>query len=262
MTATDYAQSVEKTPGEFSWRKLERHAYDSYPQIPPLLDALGTDLDGRKKTPRLIGIVGGLVMLPFLCLYYIGPMITAGILLVGSQVHAAPNVILAWAGAIAVWQIIFRIKEWVHAAHGGEPAALVESLLTYINTFFAATTAWAAYMFVDTYHPVGVWLYFILFLLMTFACLTSTIMMARRGRAHDRGELIFTLSAESAVNAAIGRLPEEERDAIKNDLATALETLATAGVISTNDQTDALRQPPGDLASWRWYREPRSRQPK
>ena len=172
----------------------------------PLIDALTAELD-NKKVSRLrtaLALVGGLYMF----LMYFAPMITAGILLVGSTQDGDSATLLAWAGAFAVGQIVFRIWQWIRAARGGEPAGAQEALMVAVNVVFGLLTTWTAYTYATFEAPPGAWLYFVLFLVMTLACLASVIMMRVRGRAHDRGELVFNQSTSSALAAEIARLPE------------------------------------------------------
>ncbi|GAB3120086.1 hypothetical protein [Glaciibacter psychrotolerans] len=250
MTATDYARSVEATPGEFSWRKLERHAYDSYPQITAMLDIVVAELDSVRVSRWRNGRWTGAGL--FIVVMYFAPLLIAVILrLAGEEVNDDPNTLLKWAATLTIGQIFFRIWEWVRAARGRRPAVNDLRLMVAATLFAFAASAWGGYIGASDYLPERAWLYALLFLLITHVCRAATVMMIARGRARERGELAFTLRSHSAVTAAIARLPKEEQDKIKKDLATALKLLATAGVISTNDQSDALTRGLGNLAPWR-----------
>ena len=260
MTAIEYAHSVEANPEIFSWRQLERETFASIPAVIPLIDALTAELDNKKvsRWRTTLALVGGLYMF----LMYFAPMITAGILLVGSTQDGDPAALLAWAGAFAVGQIIFRIGEWIRAARGGEPAGAQEALMVAVNVAFSLLTTWTAYTYATFEAPPGAWLYFALFLVMTLACLASVILMRVRGRAKDRGELVFNLSTSSALAAEIARRPEAERDSITQDLSTALDLLVAVRAITANERQDALRRDLGDLTEWRWSQDLVSRRRK
>lgn len=250
MTAIEYSTGIENTPEEFSWRDLERHAFAPYPAIEPLINAASHALDSRKISPTFLRFywVGILFLFPV----YIGPMITAGILMAGSRADGDAIALLASAGVFAVAHIIIRVRDLIRAALRQEPAGAQETLLTVINIVFGLLTTWYAYTYSVLEAPPGAWLYFTLFLVMTVLCLASAITMIRRGRANGRGELVFKRTPASALADAVESLSAPEKESIRRDINGATEILATAGIISESDKTAALEQELGDLARWRW----------
>ena len=244
MNATEYANSVEGTPEKFSWRHLEKQAFDSYPAIEPLIDAATHTLNNN----RHFSCAGALLLLPV----YIAPIITAGILLAGSRVDGDPATLLAWAAVFAIAHIVIRIRELVRASRGHEPAGAQETLFTSINVVFCILTTFSAWVYSVGFAPPGIWMYVILFLIMTILSLVSAIIMVRRGRAQSRGQLVFTRTPISALGAAIDDLGQKERESIKQDIAHAVEVLATAGIISEDDRAAAIARDLGGLTAWRW----------
>jgi len=241
--ATSYASEVDGPA--FSWIDLERHAFVAHPDVVTAItraaDARGLPRRGGARWWPVISGLGSMVVL-------LAPVIAPGIIVAFGRGPDGRAIAFAVSGILAFAHLVFRIREWVLLARSVPTGSAREALLAAISIPFGIISAVLAAIAGLLDPPPFIWLWFAAFAAMTLSCAVAIVVLRRASR---RG-LLEPPHADDEARAAVGALSPAARDAVADDLRSALAELADREVITTAERDAAAASPLGGMARWAW----------